>query len=73
MKPLQWVGIVLIVAGILGATYEGFSYTKETQQMNIGPVQLQVKEQERVAIPLWVSLGASAAGLMLLLMGSRKP
>ena len=72
MNTLKLVAIVLMVAGILGASYGGFSYTKDTQVMNIGPLQLQVQEKERVNIPLWAGLGTAAAGLLLLLAASRK-
>jgi hypothetical protein len=72
MNTLKLVAVLLIVAGVLGASYGGFSYTKETHAANIGPIHLQVLEQERVNIPLWAGLGAVGVGLALLLAGSRK-
>lgn len=72
MNTLKLVAVLLIVAGVLGVSYGGFSYTKETHAANIGPLHLQVLEQERVNIPLWAGLGAVAVGLALLLAGSRK-
>jgi hypothetical protein len=72
MNTLRSVGILLIVAGALGASYGGFSYTKETHEANIGPIQLQVAERERVNIPMWAGLGAIGVGLLLLLAGSQK-
>ena len=72
MNTLKFVAILLIVGGALGAAYGGFNYTKETHEANIGPLQLQVKEQERVNIPMWAGLGTVGIGLLLLLIGSRK-
>jgi hypothetical protein len=72
MNALRIVAVLLIVAGTLGASYGGFSYTKETHAASIGPLQLQMVEKERVNIPLWVGLAAVGAGLVLLLAGSRK-
>jgi len=72
MNSLKLLAIVLLVAGGLGVAYGGFSYTKETHTTNIGPIKLQVSEQERVNIPLWAGLGAMAGGVMLLLVASRK-
>lgn len=72
MNTLKLVAIALIVAGVLGSAYGGFSYTKETHAANIGPLHLQVVEQERVNIPLWAGLATAAAGLVLLLAASRK-
>lgn len=72
MNALRVVAIFLIVAGALGASYGGFSYTTETHAANIGPLHLQVLERERVNIPLWMGLGAVGVGMALLLAGSRK-
>ncbi|MBK6651471.1 MAG: hypothetical protein IPG42_18380 [Betaproteobacteria bacterium] len=72
MNPFKLVGVLLVVVGVLGAAYGGFSYTKATHAANIGPLHLEVVEKERVNIPLWVGLAAAAAGLVLLVTSSRK-
>ena len=71
MNPLKIVAILLIVAGVLGLAYGGFSYTKDTHTADIGPLHLQVVEKERVNIPLWAGVGAIVCGVVLL-AGSRK-
>ena len=65
-------GIVLIVAGVLGLLYGGFSYTKDTTAVKLGPIELSVKEKERVNVPLWLGVGAIVAGGLLLVIGGRK-
>ena len=72
MNSIKWIGIALIVAGVLGAVYGGFSYTKETHQTKIGPLELSVKEQQTVNIPVWLGGAVAAAGLVLLVVGSKK-
>ena len=72
MNTLKSFALVLIVAGGLGLIYGGFSYSKQTHETNIGPLHLEVVEQERVNIPLWAGLATVAAGVVLLLVGSRK-
>lgn len=72
MNALKIAAIVLIVAGVLGLAYGSFSYTKETHTAKVGPVELSVKEQETVNIPVWAGVGAIAIGGVLLLLGSRK-
>lgn len=73
MNASKLVGLILVVLGVLAAAYGGFSYTKATHTADIGPLHLQVVEKERVNIPLWLGLAAAAAGLVLLVAGSRKP
>ena len=72
MNTLKSFALVLIVAGGLGLIYGGSSYSKQTHETNIGPLHLEVVEQERVNIPLWAGLVTIAASVVLLLVGSRK-
>lgn len=72
MFPAKLIGIILIVAGCLGLAYGGFSYTKETTGVKLGPIELQVKEKESVTVPLIVSAGAIAIGVFLLVGIGRK-
>ena len=72
MTPIKLVGALLIVAGVLGLLYGGFSFTKETHKAEIGPIKLAVQEKERVNVPQWAGLGAIAAGVVLLVMGKKK-
>jgi hypothetical protein len=66
MNGVKMLAIVLIVAGGLGLMYGGFSYTKETHETKLGPIELSVKETENVNVPVWVGAAAIAAGLILL-------
>jgi hypothetical protein len=72
MSSLRLAAIVLLIAGILGIAYGGFSYTKDTHDVKLGPVELAVKEKERVNIPLWVGIAAVAVGGVLLGMGGKR-
>ena len=72
MNPTKLIGIILIAAGALGLVYGGFSYTKETTGMKLGPIELKVQEKENVNVPLFVSAGAIAIGVFLLVAGGRK-
>jgi hypothetical protein len=72
MSALRILGIVLIVGGILGLVYGGFSYTKETHEAKIGPITLSVTDKERVNIPMWVGIGAVVVGGLILVFGSKR-
>jgi len=72
MNPTKLIGIVLIVAGCLGLAYGGFSYTKETTGVKLGPLELKVQEKETINVPLIVSGAAVAIGVFLLVGVGRK-
>jgi uncharacterized membrane protein YidH (DUF202 family) len=72
MSGMKILGIILIVVGILGLVYGGFSYTKETHEAKLGPLELSVEEKERVNVPLWAGVGAVVVGAALLLAGGKK-
>jgi len=72
MNSTKIVAMLLVVAGALGLAYGGFSYTKDTQQAKIGPIELSIKERQTVNIPVWAGVGAIVIGGALLLFGSRK-
>ena len=66
MNPTKIAAIILIVVGILGLAYGGFTYTKETHKADLGPLQLTVKDKETVNIPIWAGVGALVVGIVLL-------
>jgi len=72
MNAIKIAAIALIVAGILGLAYGGFTYTKETHTGKIGPIELSVKEKETVNIPLWMGVGAIVIGGALLVFGGKR-
>ena len=71
MNTLRIAGIALLLAGVLGLAYGSFSYTKETHETKIGPLELSIKDKETVNIPVWVGVAALAAGAGLLLVGRK--
>jgi len=72
MNIVKLLGALLIAAGVLGLIYGGFSFTKETHDIKLGPIELAVKEKESVNVPVWAGVGAIAIGAALLLFGSKK-
>lgn len=62
MDGQRIAAIVLIVAGTLGLAYGGFSFTKDTHDMEIGALQISVDEKEYVNVPMWAGIGAIALG-----------
>jgi len=72
MTAIKIVAIVLIVAGVLGLAYGGFSYTKETHETKLGPIELSMNDKQRVNVPVWAGVGAIVLGGVLLVVGIKK-
>lgn len=73
MTALRLFAAALILGGCLAVFYGGFSYTKDTTAVKLGPLELSVKEKETVNVPLWAGVAAVVVGGVLLVVGARKP
>ena len=72
MNAVKIAAMVLIVGGILGLVYGGFTYTRQTHEAKLGPIELSVKDKQTVNVPVWAGVGANIIGGALLLFGSKK-
>jgi hypothetical protein len=66
MNGAKVLGAALLVLGILAMAYGGFSYTKNTDKVNIGPIHVQAEEKHDVNVPLWAGVAVTVAGVVLL-------
>jgi hypothetical protein len=71
LNATKLVGLILVVGGALALAFGGFSYTKDSSAVKIGPVELSVKQKETVNIPLWAGVAAVVAGGLLLVFGKK--
>jgi multidrug transporter EmrE-like cation transporter len=71
VNAVKIAAIVLIVAGVLGLAYGSFSYTKDTHEAKLGPIELSVKEKQTVNVPVWAGVGAIVIGGVILLFGNK--
>jgi hypothetical protein len=51
MKPITWVGILLIVLGALALAYQGMNYTRQKKVLDVGSVHLTTETHERIPLP----------------------
>jgi hypothetical protein len=72
MNPVKVIAVVLIVAGVLALVYGGFSYTKDTTVVKLGPLEVSAKERQTVNVPMWTGVGAIVVGGLLLVFGGKR-
>lgn len=71
MNTQRIVAILMLVAGVLGLAYGGFSYTRATHQADIGSIHLSVDETRHVNFPVWGGVGLILVGGLLLAVGRK--
>ena len=71
MDVQKIAAILLIVAGVLGLGYGGFSYTKETHQADVGPLHMSIDEKQHVNVPIWAGVAAIVIGGLMLVVGRK--
>jgi UDP-N-acetylmuramyl pentapeptide phosphotransferase/UDP-N-acetylglucosamine-1-phosphate transferase len=70
MKPMIWMGILLIVAGALALGYQGINYTREKKVLDVGPVHVTSESHERIPLPPILGGLALVGGVVLLVIGA---
>jgi hypothetical protein len=68
---MRMLGIVLLAVGILALVYGGFSYTKETHDAKVGPLEITLSEKNRVNVPVWAGVVLAVVGGGLLVSGKK--
>ena len=71
MNPIKIVAILLLVAGAASLAFGGFSYTKDTTVVKLGPLEVSAKQKEEVNLPVWMGVGAIVVGGLLLAFGRK--
>jgi hypothetical protein len=69
MKPLGWIGVLLIVGGIIIVAMRGIPYTKSRNEVEVGP--LKVTSQERGMVTPVVGIAAIVVGGVLVFAGRK--
>lgn len=69
---MKLIGIVLIVLGIIGFVYGGFSWTRDETVLDAGPIEIQAERRESLPMTPIASGVAVVAGIVLVVAGGRK-
>jgi hypothetical protein len=70
MRVLQILGAILILGGLY-VLVSSPSYSSEKSLLKIGDVEAKVSQEH--AIPPWVGGAGIAVGVILIVVGARKP
>jgi hypothetical protein len=72
MKPIAWVGVILIILGGLALVYQGFGYTHQEKILDVGPIHATADEHERVSIPPILGGLTLVGGIVLVIVAAKK-
>jgi hypothetical protein len=72
MKPITWLGILLVILGALALAYQGFNYTRQEKVLDVGPIHATAERHERVSIPPLLGGLALVGGVALLVVGAKR-
>ena len=70
MKPMIWIGILLIVLGALVFAYQGINYTREKKVLDVGSVHVTAETHERIPVSPILGGLALVGGVVLLVVGA---
>lgn len=71
MKPITWMGIVLVILGVLSLAYQGINYNRQESVVDMGPLHVTAETHERIPLPPILGGLALAGGVALLIVGAR--
>lgn len=69
---MKSVGIVLIVAGIVMLVVRGFTVQTEEKVIDLGPLEVNKKENKWIGWPVYAGGIAIVAGLIIVIAGRKK-
>jgi drug/metabolite transporter (DMT)-like permease len=72
VKPAVVVGVLLIVLGIAGLAFGGFSFTRKEKVLDLGPIEASADKKESLPIPPILGALAIVGGVVLLATGARR-
>jgi len=72
MRNLMWVGVLLVLLGVLGLVIPNVEFTETKKVIDIGPLQVNSTEQHKVPIPTIAAIVAVVAGLGVIIASRRQ-
>ncbi len=73
MKTIIVIGIILIVIGVVSLVYQGITYTTHKEVVEVGPIQATVEKKKTIPLPPILGGLALASGVVLVIVGVKRP
>jgi hypothetical protein len=73
MRPLVLAGILLMLIGVFAFTYQGITYLTREQVAEVGPIEVTRVRENTLPLPPLVGAVCVVTGIVLLVMGARRP
>ncbi|MBI3344585.1 MAG: DUF3185 domain-containing protein [Gammaproteobacteria bacterium] len=73
MKSATMIGIILIVLGVVALAYQGITYTTQEKVIDIGPIEATAETEKTIPLPPVLGVLALAGGIVLVVVGAKKP
>jgi hypothetical protein len=72
MKSMTVLGLLLAILGIFALVYQGFSYSRQKNVLDVGPIHATLNETQHVPLPPIIGGLALLGGVTLLVMGAKQ-
>lgn len=72
MRSLTLIGVILVVLGIAAFIFDRFSFTERSTAVEVGPIEVTTERERTISVPNIAAGAAVAAGLIMVVMGSRR-
>ena len=69
---MKTIGIVLVIAGVIALVYGGFSYSRNREVLDLGPLEITATEHKTFPIPAAVGAAVLIAGFVLVIGSNRR-
>ncbi len=72
MRIYLFIGIALIIFGIVSLVYQGITYTKKEKVLDVGPLEATAEKTKTIPIHPVIGGLSLAGGVALVILGSRR-
>ncbi len=68
---MKILGIILIIVGILMCVFTSFSFTEKKTVVDLGPLEINKKEDRRLGWPVYAGIGVGLFGIALVALDKK--